>query len=238
VTAPLISTLGDVLTIPALWLASLLVPIPAVTTVTGPALIVVAILALIGGWRSRAGLLRRIVRESTPILIAAATLSTLAGVAIEHRLITFARFPALLVLAPAFVSSAGALGGILSARLGSKFHLGLAAARMIPEPDVLRDAALVLLIGAPVFLFNAVGSHLVAQLLGQPSPGLGVMVTASMTGGLFAVVFALVVAYYATTASVAVGVDPDTYGIPIVTSAVDFAGAVALITTLAGLRIV
>lgn len=238
VNAPLTSTLGDVLTIPALWLASLLVPIPVVSTVTGLALIVVAALAFARGWQARRGILRRVVRESTPILIAAAALSTLAGVAFEHRLDTFSRFPALLVLAPAFVSSAGALGGILSARLGSKFHLGLVAAGPIPEPDVLRDAALVMVLGAPVFLFNAAGSHLVARLLGQASPGLGAMVTASMVGGLFAVLVALLVAYYATAASVAVGVDPDTYGIPIVTSAVDFAGAVALITALAGLRIV
>jgi mgtE-like transporter len=237
VTAPLTSTLGDVLTIPALWLASLLVPIPVVRTVTGVALIIVSALALAGGWRSRLGILRRVVRESTPILIAAAALSTLAGVAIEQRLATFTRFPALLVLAPAFVSSAGALGGILSARLGSKFHLGLVNAGPIPEPDVLRDATLVMVLGAPVYLFNAVGSHLVAGLLDQASPGLDVMIAASMLGGLFAVLFALLVAYYATTASVAVGVDPDTYGIPIVTSAVDFFGAVALITTLSGLRI-
>ncbi|MGH8901698.1 MAG: magnesium transporter [Egibacteraceae bacterium] len=238
VNAPLTSTLGDVLTIPALWLASLLVKDPAVSTVSGLGLIVVSALALASGWQSRLSILRRVVRESTPILIAGAGLSTLAGVAMEHRLAMFARFPALLVLVPAFVSSAGALGGILSARLGSKFHLGLVAAGPIPEPDVRRDAALVLLLGAPVFLFNAVGSHLVAGLLGQASPGLGAMVAASMIGGLFAVLFALAVAYYGTAASVAVGVDPDTYGTPIVTSAVDFAGAVALIATLSGLRIV
>ncbi|MGH8887106.1 MAG: magnesium transporter [Egibacteraceae bacterium] len=238
VNAPLVSTLGDVLTIPALWFASLLVPIPLVSTVTGVALIVVSGVALAAGWRSRLSILRRAVRESTPILVAAAALSTLAGVTIEHRLDTFARLPALLVLEPAFVSSAGALGGILSARLGSKFHLGLVAAGPIPEPDAVRDAALVMVLGAPVFLFNAVGAHLVALLLGQSSPGLGAMVAASMVGGFLAVAFALLVAYYATTVSVAVGVDPDTFGIPIVTSAVDFVGAVALIVTLVGLSIV
>jgi mgtE-like transporter len=238
VTAPLISTLGDVLTIPALWVASLLVPLPLVRTGIGLGLLAVSILAFIAGWQARRAILRRVVRESTPILIAAAALSTLAGVTIEHRLDTFTRYPALFVLAPAFVSSAGALGGILSARLGSKFHLGLVAAGRIPEPDVLRDAALVMALGAPVYLFNATGSHVVARLLGQASPGLGAMVTASMLGGLLAVLFALLVAYYATSASVAVGVDPDTYGIPIVTSAVDFAGSVALIVTFTGLRVV
>jgi mgtE-like transporter len=142
------------------------------------------------------------------------------------------------VLVPAFVSSAGALGGILSARLGSKFHLGLIAARPLPQPDAARDSALVLLLGAPVFLFNAVGAHLLAGLLGQASPGLVPVIVASMVGGLCAVACALLVGYYATATAVGIGVDPDTYGVPIVTSSVDFAGAVILIAMLSALGIV
>ena len=93
------------------------------------------------------------------------------------------------------------------------------------------------LLGAPVFLFNAVGAHVVATLLGQASPGLGAMVAASMIGGTLAVGFVVVVGYYGTMAAVRIGVDPDTYGIPIVTLSVDFVGAVALITTITALGV-
>ena len=55
----------------------------------------------------------------------------MAGIAIEKRLDTFSTYPALLVLFPAFLSSAGALGGILSARLATKLHLGM----MPPTPS-------------------------------------------------------------------------------------------------------
>ena len=37
------------------------------------------------------------------------------------------------------------------------------------------------------------------------------------------------IAYYGTIAAVRPGVDPDTYGIPLVTSTVDFIGAFTLI---------
>ena len=40
------------------------------------------------------------------------------------------------------------------------------------------------------------------------------------------------IAYYGTVAAVRFGADPDTYGVPLVTSSVDFVGAVALIVVI------
>jgi mgtE-like transporter len=142
-----------------------------------------------------------------------------------------------LVLLPAFISSAGALGGILSSRLATKLHLGLLEARAVPSREARLDGASVFLLGAPVFLFNAVGAHLTAALLHEASPGLLDVVAASMLGGAVAVAFVVAVAYYGTVASFRLGLDPDTYGVPVVTSSVDFLGAVALIVTIVALGI-
>ena len=172
------------------------------------------------------------VRESLPILFAAACLSTMAGITIEKRLATFATFPALLILFPAFISSAGALGGILSSRLSTKLHLGLMTPSSFPSRDARADGALILLLGVPVYLFNAVGAQVVGGMLGQPSPGLVNMVVVSLLGGAVAVLFVVAVAYYGTIAAVRFGADPDTYGVPLVTSSVDFAGAVAFIVVI------
>lgn len=65
--------------------------------------------------------------------------------------------------------------------------------------------------------------------LGLDSPGLAVMVAISVAGGAVAVTFAVGVAYVATVAAYRVGVDPDTYGVPVVTSSVDFVGVAALV---------
>jgi mgtE-like transporter len=232
-TAPLVSTLGDVLTLPALWLASLLVDVRVLARILGVAVVVGVVALFAAAWRARKqDVLQRVVRESTPILFAAACLSTMAGITIEKRLTTFADFPALLILFPAFISSAGALGGILSSRLSTKLHLGTMAPDSFPGRDARADGLLVLLLGIPVYVFNAVGAHFTARLLGQASPGIFDMTVVSLLGGLFAVLFVLVVAYYGTIAALRFGADPDTYGIPLVTSSVDFVGAVALIVVI------
>ena len=229
VSAPIVSTLGDVLTLPALWLATGLIAITLVTPAIAVVVTVVAIGSVVLGWRSPLGDLRRIVRESLPILSAACAISALAGITVEKRLDSFTTFPALLVLLPAFLSSAGALGGILSSRLASKLHLGLVTAQGVPSREARRDISFVALLAVPIFLINGVGAHLVGTALGQASPGLPRMLLVTALGGVVAVAFVLSVAYYGTIAAVRLGVDPDTYGIPVVTSSVDFAGAFALV---------
>jgi mgtE-like transporter len=49
--------------------------------------------------------------------------------------------------------------------------------------------------------------------------------------------FVVVIAYYGSIVAVRFGVDPDTYGIPTVTSSVDFVGAVALVLAVSALGI-
>jgi mgtE-like transporter len=236
-TAPLVSTLGDVLTLPALFLASMLLDVDMLATVLGVVLVVAVLTLFVAAWRSKEEVLRGVVRESLPILFAAACLSTMAGISIEKRLGTFSTYPALLILFPAFISSAGALGGILASRLSTKLHLGLMSPASFPSRDARADGSLILLLGVPVYLLNAIGAHFVSRLLGQASPGLLDMVVVSLLGGLFAVLFVVAVAYYGTIAAVRFGADPDTYGIPLVTSSVDFVGAVALIVVIVSIGI-
>ncbi len=235
--APTVSTLGDVVTIPALFLATRLLGHSWITTSVGWLMVAVAVGGVVATLRTHLDLFRQIVRESLPVLTVALLLSTLAGIAVEKQLAVFAALPALLVLQPAFVSSAGALGGILSSRVGTNLHLGLVQPEVRPGLEARRDALLVLLIGLPIFVFNGVGAHVVAGLLGQESPGLVKMVLVTLIGGLVAVLFVIALAYYGTIAAWSVDVDPDTYGIPIVTGSVDFVGVVALIVSVFALGI-
>lgn len=238
VTAPLVSTLGDVLTLPAIFLATYLVGVRIVSPLLATLLVIGSVLALVLGWRSRLPQLRRIVRESLPILVVAASGSAMAGITLEKSFESFQRYPALLVLVPAHLSSAGALGGVLAGRLSSKLFLGLLEPRAGPSAAARRDIGLVFLLALPVYLFNACGAEGVSDLLGQASPGLRDMIAASLLGGAVAMVFVVVVAYYGTIAAVRTGLDPDTYGIPVVSSSVDFVGAFTLILAIAALGIV
>ena len=233
VTAPLVSTMGDVLTLPALFVSTYLVGIDVVTPVLGALAIAGSAVALYLGVMSRLQVLKRIVRESLPVLALAGAVSAMAGIVLERRFVAFASLPALLVLVPAHLSSAGALGGILSGRLTTKLVLGVVPPRAVPGREARGDIALVFLLGAPVYLFNGVGAHFVGRLLVHESPGLLQMVLVSMLAGTVAVSFVVVVAYYGTIAAVRMGLDPDTYGIPVVSSSVDFVGAFSLVIAIA-----
>ncbi len=233
VTAPLVSTLGDVLTLPALYLATLLLGIALITPTIGSMLVVASLVFLVAGWQSSTEGLRRLVRESVPVLLVAGCVSAGAGIVLEKSFTRFDALPALLVLVPAQLSSSGALGGILSGRLSSKLFLGTVEPAGKPNREARHDLTLILLLAVPVYVFNGFGAHWVARALGQASPGLGQMIAVSLIAGALAVLFVVAVAYYGTVAAYRTGVDPDTYGIPVVSSSVDLVGAFTLILAIA-----
>ncbi len=235
--APIVSTLGDVLTLPALWTAALLVDRGWGSTLLGWVIAVATGIGVVYGWRTRQLLLRVIVRQSWPILFAGLVLGTFAGVVIEKRLGTLSTFPALLILVPAFVSSAGALGGILSSRLSSGLNLGMITPTGVPPRAARRDAALLVALAVPIYLFNGLGAHVVAHGLGKASPGAGQMVAVSLLGAIGAVAFVVVVAYYGSVTAYRLRLDPDTYGVPTITSSVDFIGALMLVSAIVALGI-
>ena len=73
------------------------------------------------------------------------------------------------------------------------------------------------------------------ELVGEEAPGLVDLVAASLLGGLTAMVVVLAITYYGTIAAVRLGIDPDTYGIPIVSSTVDLVGALSLVVAISTL---
>jgi mgtE-like transporter len=197
-------------------------------------LLVAASLAfLVAGWRSSAAGLRRIVHESVPVLLIAGCVSAGAGITLEKSFDRFDALPALLVLVPAHLSSSGALGGILSGRLATKLFLGTVPATGTPNREARRDITLVCLLAVPVYALNGLGADLVARLLGKATPGVVQMISVSLIAGAMAIVFVVIVAYYGTIAAYRTGVDPDTYGIPIVSSSVDLVGSFTLIIAIA-----
>ena len=232
VNAPLVSAVGDVVTLPALFVASFLLEIDVLTMSLAALFILLSLLTL---WWSRRSLLttmRQVLSESLPILFATGILLVIAGVVIEHELATFAANRAVLVLVPACLAAAGAIGGILSGRLSSKFHLGVIEPTAIPGRPARRDLIAGLAFALPVLIFNGLLAHAVSTLCGFESPGLVSLLWISVIGGSIATLLAGAIGYYGTALAVRAGVDPDTYGMPLVTSSVDLGGAAALVLTI------
>ena len=229
VLAPLVSTLGDLATVPALVLAAGLAGHSGFTEVLGGGLGAAAVVVLVAAWRSPLVDARRIVRQSLPVLAAAGVLDLVAGVTVERRLDDLLAAEAMLILLPAFLGTAGALGGILSSRLSTQFHLGLDDATPLPSRSSLREARSLALLALPVFACCAVVAQLASVATGQTTPGIGDLMAVVLMAGLVATVLVVLVAYYTTMAAYRYGLDPDTYGIPVVMSALDLVGAFTLI---------
>ncbi|MGH9009094.1 MAG: magnesium transporter [Acidimicrobiia bacterium] len=229
VAAPVITAVGDMVTVPSLFLATYCVGIPVVSPALAVLTAGLAVASIVGVVRSGLPLLRRIVAESLPILLIAGVIDIIAGITMEKRLEAFATLPALLVLVPPFLTKTGALGGILAARLSSKLHLGIIEPTATPPRAARADFRLVAVFAGPVFILLAVSSDLVSLLLGLESPGPVRMVGISLIGGLLATTACLAITYYGAIAAYRLGLDPDNHGIPLVTSSMDLIGAVALI---------
>jgi len=232
VMAPLVSTLGDLATVPALVVAALLADRAGLTAALGLGVVAAAFVVLVAAWRTPLDEVRRIVRQSVPVLAVAGVLDLVAGVTVEKRLDDLLAAEAVLVLLPAFLGTAGALGGILSSRLSTHFHLGLDDATPLPSRSSLREARSVGLVAVPVFVLCSVLAHWASVATGQTTPGLGDLLLVMLLAGAVATLLVLLVAYYTTMAAFRYGLDPDTYGIPMVLSVLDLVGAFTLVLAL------
>lgn len=229
VTAPLVTGTGDLVTLPALIVGSFLVGPSNASAIVAVLAVVSALTALTMSVRSSLALVRRVVLESLPVLGLASTLSLIAGIVVERRLAAFLDEPALLILIPAYFGMAGALGGILSSRLGTKVHLGLIEPQRVPQRQAWLDIRSVGLLAIPIFVLVGGAAHVGSLLISVDSPGLLSMLLVAALAGLGATVVVLAVAYYGTLLAVRFGLDPDTASIPLTNSVLDLVGAFTLV---------
>ncbi|MGH9025917.1 MAG: magnesium transporter [Acidimicrobiia bacterium] len=235
VASPIVTTSGDMVTLPSLFLATFLVQLHIVTPIVAVLCAIVGVIALVEGIRSPQPILRRVVRESVPVLLVAAIIDVIAGITVEKRLDTLVATPALLVLIPPFLAQSGSLGGILACRISTKLHLGLVSPNRVTLRPVAEDVMLIALYALPVYLLVGLSSDLVAALVGLKSPGVLEILAVALIAGAITATLLVVVAYGAAVGAYRLGLDPDNYAIPIVTSGLDLLGAVTLILVIVGL---
>jgi mgtE-like transporter len=231
--APIITATGDLVTLPALLAATLVLRAPALATTLGVIGLVGGAVVVVLGVRRRDTLIRRVVRESMVVLTIAVTVDVLAGVVVESRAEQQFDAAALLVLIPPFIANCGSLGGMLSSRLASKLHVGQLEPRLVPGRLAALDLSLTALLAALAFTGVGVAGWLAAVIVPgvEPlSPGLTIGVT--LLAGLFALPILGLTAYAAAATSFHFGFDPDNHGIPIVTATMDLLGVLCLVAAI------
>ena len=234
VAIPLITAIGDMVTIPALYLATFSVGIAWVTPSLAAVFGLVAVVMTVRAVRSKMPVVRRTIRESLPVLALTGMIALGAGVLVETRVEHFTALPAFLVLIPPLLSDSGALAATLSSRLASKLHLGALEPKGFPHGLAFLDTSIILLFSVWVFALVAIGAHFAAHIVGLASPGIGTMLKVGLTAGLGATLVLSLIAYYVAVATFRLGLDPDNHGVPVVTSTSDLTAMVALTLALVG----
>lgn len=236
-SAPIITAAGDMVTLPALFLAVILIGgnSSGYHTILFILFILFGVLAaacLLLTIRSGFDIMRGIIYESIPVLLVAGFMSTLAGLIINSRLEGFLMLPALLVMVPLFLEDNNALGGILTSRLSSMLHTGMFDPGMFPGKQIIPNFLLIYIYSLVVFPLVGVSAYAASILMGIGSPGLGSMIFISTSAGLIAVTIVNLVGYYVAITAHKLRLDPDNHSIPMMSSIVDASGAMCLVAVL------
>lgn len=231
ISVPLITATGDVITIPILFASAILVSALNNSEVLYLSLGLIALTLVTSIYSINAGypLLARIVRQSLPILMICALICSIAGIFMGMELDILISYTAVFLLIPVFNAEGGNLGGILSSRLSSAYHLGLTKMDRRPDKLTEKNFSSILLLSLLIFPVLGILAHLVSSLFGFSSPGFWDILIICVTAGLFTTLLAIGITYYLTYFSVKMGIDPDNVVIPTITSVMDVLGTGCLI---------
>ena len=234
ISAPIITAAGDIVTLPMLFVAALIVTgsiSPFLSQYVQEFTVLFLAITVYLAYRAfsmKKNETKRIIMQSAPVLAICIVLDIAAGLTIEDRISGLVTLPALLVLIPPFLEDANALGGILTSRLSSMLHMGTLDPTRTPKGITWENFAIIYIFSIWVFTLVGVTSHFVAVLLGMGSPGLLQMVLLSMSAGLITVTVLNFISYYVAIYAFKLGLDPDDHSIPLTSSAIDVVGAISL----------
>jgi len=238
VSTPMVTALGDMTTLPSLFLATFLLRSDVIAVPAAVISIGVALYAAVRSYTVADRVIRRIVLEMTAVILLTPILDVLAGSLLRARQDQLVAVPVLLALIPPFVSQAGALGGIFASRTASKLQIGVITARGLPEIPALVDASIVSALSLAVFAMVGVVAFVLGvatDLVGMPS--FQALVGGTILSGLVITPITLVASYYLAIGTFRFGLDPDNQSVPIITSAMDLAGVATVLFVMTSLGV-
>ena len=237
ITAPLIAAAGDIATVPMIFVATLLqeaitddwiIYVVCIVMTVISAYAMIAILIRKNRRRKRINEAKRILKQSTPVLLICMLFEILAGIVIENETGKLVEYAAILVLLPAFLNEGNALSGMLTSRLSSMLHLGTLDPDPVPRKGAFENFALIYILAAITFLMIGTAAFGV-----QPdSLGYLTVILIVMIAGMLTTTVINILSYYVAIAATKFNLDPDDHCIPITSSVMDVVGTVILVSVI------
>jgi len=161
-----------------------------------------------------------------PLLAALSVLQMVSGSVLEAFEEVLLTNPALLILVPVQIGTAGNLGSIMCSRLSTQLHLGTFEFTA-DNPEIRANSGAILGLGLTVFTVVGFAAWAIGRLLGG-TLGLAEVLTISLVSGTLLAVFVVVVSLLAISMSYRLGYNPDDTTIPVVTNVCDISGVLIL----------
>ncbi len=233
IAAPTVTTAADLVTLPILVVSAIEL------TALGPTVIeplfwaiIIVVTGSIVYSRLNTAQVRIIVRELIPLLIPLSLVGTFAGIVYQLELEKITYFAAFLILIPPFAGGCGYIGGILCSRLATGMHMGIISPEIVPQRDVLKNFMSTYTYSLILLPLLAVLAHEGSLLLALQSPGLAEIILITVSAGLIVMSLVNFISYITASLSFRYGFDPDNFGIPVITSTIDFIGALVLVAVI------
>ena len=166
------------------------------------------------------------VATMVPLLAGLSILQMVSGSVLESFEEVLLTNPALLILVPVQIGTAGNLGSIMCSRLSTQLHLGTFELAL-DNSDVRTNSAAVLGLGLTVFTLVGVAAWAIGRVLGGSLTLLEVL-TISLVSGTLLSLFVVIVSLLSVSASFRLGYNPDVTTIPVVTNVCDITGVLIL----------
>ena len=243
ITAPLISAVGDIVTMPMIFVATWLFFIIE-DLEFGETVMIVSSLALIGisavfvarlitrktGKRDFSGEAKRIFIQSLPVLLVCLIFEIGAGITIQDQQDSLIEYAVLIIMLPAFLNQGNALSGMLTSRLSSMIHLGTLRSKRLPPSEANENFLLMYVCAMVTFLYIGLISYGATLITGSHGDlGLAHSLAIILIAGFLATTILNLLSYYVAILADRFGLDPDDHCIPITSSVMDLLGSAVLV---------
>ena len=232
VTTPIIAAVGDLFTLPAIiasvYILTYLNSYLLIKDIISIIIVILIIIALIYTIK-RDEETKKIIYQSTPVLLLCSFLGVSAGGILNSSVETLLTNPSLLTLLPLFSGVSGSLISILSARLSSGLHYGLIEPLKKPTGESIHNFLICYILAVVMYPLIGFIAEDSTDILGLTGVGFVNIISISTISGFILLSLMIFVVYFISITSYNRDLDPDNIVIPISTSVTDTISSLTLI---------
>ena len=233
ITTPIIAAVGDLFTLPAIIASVFILSFLNVNLIFKNIIFIIVIILIFIAFIyaiKRSNESKKIIKQSTPILILCSFLGVSAGGILNSSVETLLTNHTLLTLLPLFSGVNGSLISILSARLSSGLHYGVIEPIKKPHGESIHNFIICYILAVVMFPLIGFIAEDSTNIMGLDGVGFINILLISLISGILLLSIMIFVVYFISITSYNNDLDPDNIVIPISTSLTDAISSLILIS--------